>query len=120
MIEVYHLSTCKTCQRVLEALDLPESAYIQDIKAKNVQPEQLQRMYERAGSYEALFSRRARKYRSLGLHEQTLTEEDYKKYILEEYTFLKRPVILVEEQIFMGSAKKQVEAAQTALANYTK
>jgi arsenate reductase len=48
-------------------------------------------MKELAGSYEALFSRRAMKYRSMGLNEMELSEDDYRKYILEEYTFLKRP-----------------------------
>ena len=69
-------------------------------------------MYQLAGSFEALFSRRAMKYRSLGLNEQELNEADYKKWILEEYTFLKRPVILIDGEIFIGNAKKNVAAAQ--------
>ena len=42
------------------------------------------------GSYEALFSRRAMKFRSMGLADKTLTEQDYRQLILDEYTFLKR------------------------------
>ena len=63
-------------------------------------------MKKLSGSYESLFSRRALKYKALGLKDKVLTEEDYKNYILEEYTFLKRPVILFEGQIFVGNAAK--------------
>ncbi len=68
-------------------------------------------MKEMAGSYEAIFSRKAMKYRAWGLNEKQLGEADYKKYILEEYTFLKRPVIIIEEDIFVGNSKKVVAAA---------
>lgn len=68
-----------------------------------------------AGSYEALFSRVALKYRSLGLNEKQLSEEDYKKYILEEYTFLKRPVIIIKDAVFIGNSKNTIAAAKAAL-----
>lgn len=112
MKKIYHLSTCKTCQRVIQELNGGEGFEMQDIKTEKITPEQLEQMYEMAGSYEALFSRRAMKYRSLGLNEMDLGEDDYRKYILEEYTFLKRPVIIVDDAIFVGSAKKQVQEAK--------
>lgn len=55
------------------------------------------------------------KYRSLGLNEKELTEEEYKNLILEEYTFLKRPVIVVDDAVFVGNSKKTVEAAKAKL-----
>ena len=76
---------------------------------------ELERLKEVAGSYEALFNRRARKYRSEGLKEQDLQEADYKKLILEEYTFLKRPIVLINQQYFIGNSKKVVAAAKEAL-----
>ena len=72
-------------------------------------------MKEKAGSYEALFSRRALKYKELGLKDKHLSEKDYRKLILEEYTFLKRPVALVGGKIFVGSEKKTVEALNNAV-----
>ena len=66
---------------------------------------------EKVGSYEGLFSKRALKYRGLGLHEMDLKETDYRKYMLEEYTFLKRPFIIYDENIWIGNAKKEVESA---------
>ena len=68
-----------------------------------------------SGSYESLFSRRALKYKALGLKDKTLSETDYKNFILEEYTFLKRPVIIINNAIFVGNSKKTVEAASLAL-----
>ncbi|MEM1121283.1 MAG: ArsC/Spx/MgsR family protein [Bacteroidota bacterium] len=111
MRKIYHLATCNTCQRIIKELNNGEGFELQNIKEEKITPQQLEEMAEKAGSYEALFSRRARKYASMGLKEKTLTEEDYKSLILDEYTFLKRPVILIDESIFVGNAKKVVAAA---------
>lgn len=92
-----------------------EGFVLQDIKTEKLTPAQLDELKEKTGSYEALFSRRAIKYKELGLKDKTLTEADYRRLILEEYTFLKRPVTLNGKQIFVGSEKKTVEALKTAL-----
>lgn len=87
----------------------------QDIKTVAITPDQLSEMHALSGSYEALFSKTARKYRGLGLNEKELTAEDFRKYILEEYTFLKRPVFVVDDQIFIGNSKKTVAALSELL-----
>lgn len=115
MRKIYFLQSCSTCQRIMKELDLSGFDQ-QEIKSEPITAEQLAEMKALAGSYEALFSRRAMKYRQLGLHEQTLTENDYRDWILQEYTFLKRPVILIGNDIFVGSSKKVVAAAQETLA----
>ncbi len=88
---------------------------MQNIKEEKITPAQLDEMKKMAGSYEALFSRRALKYKELGLKDKQLTEKDYRKFILEEYTFLKRPVVIMNEKIFIGSEKKNVEALKKAI-----
>lgn len=96
--------------------ELPmESFEKQDIKTEAITESQLEEMKNLAGSYEPLFSRVAMKYRSMGLNEMTLQEDDYKKYILQEYTFLKRPVFIISDQIYIGNSKKNVSAVKTAL-----
>lgn len=115
MKKIYHLSTCNTCKKIIAALNQGEGFVLQDIKTEAITSDQLEEMFTLAGSYEALFTRRSRKYRTMGLHEQTLGEDDYRRLILEEYTFLKRPVVLIDGQIFIGNAKKTVEAAQALL-----
>ena len=114
-MKVYHLSTCSTNKRILKELDLQGSTNLQDIKKENITPEQLDEIKELAGSYEALFSRKAMKFRAQGLHEKTLSEQNYRDLILEEYTFLKRPIIVLGNQIFVGNSKKNVAAAKQAL-----
>lgn len=116
MKKIYHLSTCSTNQRILqETAAIKKGAVLQDIKSEPITPVQLDEMKQLAGSYEPLFSRKAMKFRSMGLHEQQLTEKDYRRLILEEYTFLKRPVAIVNDQIFVGNAKAVVEALKKAL-----
>ncbi|WP_258098896.1 arsenate reductase family protein [Marinoscillum pacificum] len=115
MKKVYHLSTCNTCQRIIKELGIGDEFEYQDIKTEKITETQLEEMKELAGSYESLFSRVARKYKELGLKEKTLSEEDYKQYILDEYTFLKRPVFIIDGQIFIGNSKKNVEAVANAI-----
>ena len=114
MKKVYYLSTCSTCKRIMDDLDL-SGFEKQDIKTEAMTSAQVDEMKALVGSYESLFSRKAMKYRSMGLNEMELTEADYRKYILEEYTFLKRPVFIIGDKIFIGNSKKEVEAVKQAL-----
>lgn len=115
MKKIYHLSTCSTCQRIIKELDIDSNFELQDIKTQKITEAQLEQMKDLSGSYESLFSRRAMKYKELGLKEKVLSEDDYRDYILSEYTFLKRPVLLIDGEIFVGNAKKTVENAKKAL-----
>lgn len=111
----YYLKTCNTCTRIIKTLNLPSHVVLQDIKLEPITAKQLNKMKILAGSYEALFSKRAKLYKDMGLKDQSLSEKDFKHYILEHYTFLKRPVLVLENQIFIGNSKKTVEAAKQAL-----
>jgi arsenate reductase len=116
MKKIYHLSSCDTTQKILKDIDAKrKGAELQDIKAEKITPEQLDDMRQLAGSYEALFSRKAIKYRTLGLNNKQLSEDDYRHLILEEYTFLKRPVAIINGQIFIGNTKQEVEKLKKAL-----
>jgi arsenate reductase len=116
MKKIYYLGTCSTCARIIEELGLKNKKFeFQDIKTEKITAVQLAEMKKIVGSYEVLFSRVALKYRALGLDKNKLTEDDYKKYILEEYTFLKRPVIIIKDKIFVGNSKNTVAAAKAEL-----
>jgi arsenate reductase (glutaredoxin) len=116
MKKIYHLANCSTCQEILDSFGphLPNFE-LQDIKTQKITEKQLDEMQALAGSYEALFSRRALKYRELGLNNKTLSELEYKNFILDEYTFLKRPVVIHNSAIFIGNAPKVVAAAREAM-----
>ncbi len=108
MKKVYFLQTCDTCRRILKEVNT-NGFERQEIKADNVSVSQLNEMYELSGSYEALFNKRAKLYTSMDLKNQTLSEADYRQYILDEYTFLKRPVFIFDYEIFIGNSKKVIE-----------
>jgi arsenate reductase len=115
MRHVFHLSSCSTCQRILREWDLDDSYTLQDIKTEAITAEQIDKMIDLAGSAESLFSRRAMKYKSMGLADKNLSEDDYRRLILQEYTFLKRPVLILDDQIYVGNSKKIVAEALEAI-----
>jgi arsenate reductase len=115
MNKIYHLSNCQTCQKIIAQLNNGEDCTLQNIKETNISAEVLDDLAAKVGTYEALFSRKAMKYRSLGLDKMTLTEQDYRKWMLEEYTFLKRPFVIIGDEVFIGNAQKTVDAAKNAL-----
>jgi len=117
MKKYYYLSTCTTCERIITELgEVLDGFEKQEIKTEPMTPEQVDQMEELSGSYEALFSKKARKFRSRGLNDMELLEHDYKRLINEEYTFLKRPVFIVDDQIFIGNSKKELDRLKATLA----
>ncbi len=115
MKKVYYLKTCSTCIRILKELNLSSDFILQDIKSEEITVKQLEQMKDLSGSYEALFSKRSQLYKKMDLKSQTLTEKDYKHYILHHYTFLSRPVFIIDNHIFIGNSKTNVEAVKKAL-----
>ncbi len=114
MKKIYFLKTCDTSMRILKSINI-EGFQLQEIKTNPITINQLEDMQKLTGSYEDLFSRRAKKYKQMDLKNQTLSEKDYRQLILDEYTFLKRPVIIINEKIFIGNSKKNVESLQAAI-----
>lgn len=108
-MKIYTLSTCDTSRRIIKPIS-KDGVEIKDIKKEMITPDELDEMKAFAGSYEALFSRRSRSYISMGLKDKSLHENDYRELILKDYTFLKRPVILIDDAIYIGNQKKNVES----------
>ena len=115
MKKIYYLGTCDTCIKVMKELELPDAFVKQDIKKEEITVKQLDELKNLAGSYEALFSKRAKLYKERNLKDETLTEEDFSRFLLEHYTFLKRPVVVNEGAIFIGNSKSVVEAAKQSI-----
>lgn len=111
MKKIFHLKSCSTNQRILKELNPGPDVELQNIKEQNIDPETLDFIKDKVGSYEALFSRKAMKFRQMGLHEKQLTEKDYRDLMLQEYTFLKRPFMINGDEVFVGNSKATVEAA---------
>ena len=109
MKKIFFLKTCDTCKRIMKELDFT-GFDLHEIKSTAITEAELIEMKDLAGSYEALFSRRAQNYKKLGLKDQKLSEDEIKNYILSDYTFLKRPVVVDGDKIFIGNEKKNLDA----------
>jgi arsenate reductase len=114
---MYHLGNCTTCQAIIKETGIDKKTVeMQDIKTGSITPAQLEQMKKMAGSYEALFSRRAMLYKEMGLKDKNLSESQYRDLILDHYTFLKRPVTILGKRIFIGNAKNTVQALKNAVS----
>ncbi len=106
----YWLPKCTTCQRAEQFLldhGITIDTYV-DVKTEAVDKATLQQLAEALGGVDKLFSKRALKYRALGLHEQTLSDADMLDWMAKEYTFIKRPVLVTDEgQVLSGFVPKQ-------------
>ncbi len=111
MKKIYHLKTCDTCRRMLKEIDTTDTL-LQEIKTDPITVKQLDELHKLTNNYEILFSRRAKKYKQMDLKNQVLTEKDYRQLILDEYTFLKRPVIINNNEVYVGNTKKRVDIFQ--------
>ncbi|MGI9532114.1 arsenate reductase family protein [Lutimonas sp.] len=116
MKKIYFLKTCDTCKRIMKSIPL-EGFEFQEIKSQPITEVQIDEMRTLSGSYESLFSRRAKKYAAMGLKNEILQEIDFKQLILSDYTFLKRPVIIKEKDIFIGSDKKNLSLLTASFSN---
>jgi arsenate reductase len=115
MKKIYYLSTCDTNKRILKELNLPKGFMMQDLKTNPISEKEVEELYHFSKSYEVLINKRARLYNERNLKNKTLKESNYKKLLLEHYTFLKRPVLINENEIFIGNSKKIVAAAKESL-----
>jgi arsenate reductase len=115
MDKIYYLASCDTCRKIIK--NLPKSAELefQDIRQNPMTETQLEELYQMSGSYEALFSKKAQLYKSMDLKNKNLTEADYKKYLLEHYTFLSRPVFIIKGKIYVGNSQPNIHAVTQAL-----
>jgi len=115
MNKLYYLASCDTCRKIIKSLPKNADFVYHDIKQDPISVDELEQMRELAGSYEALFSRKAQLYKSMDLKNKVLGEDDYKKYILEHYTFLSRPVFIIDNKIYIGNSQQNVHAIMQVL-----
>lgn len=112
---IFYLSTCDTCKRILKEWNPSDKIKLQDIKKQALTPAEIDTIKTAVGSYEAMFNKRARLYKSEGLKEIIKTDEDYRTYLLQDYTYLKRPVAIINGEFFVGNSASVVAQAKTAI-----
>jgi arsenate reductase len=116
MDKIYYLASCDTCRKIIKSLPKEHNLVFHDIKQDPITVAELEKMRELSGSYEALFSKKAQLYKSMDLKNKSLSEDDFKRYILEHYTFLSRPVFIIDGKIFIGNTQQNMLQVMKALA----
>jgi arsenate reductase len=106
--KIYYLASCDTCRKIIKSLPNAERLQFHDIRQNPITEKELEEMYQLSGSYEALFSKKAQLYKSMDLKNKSLTEADFKKYLLQHYTFLSRPVFIIDDKIYIGNGQKNI------------
>lgn len=114
---IFYLASCDTCRKIIKSLPKNVNLVYHDIKQDPITIAELEHMYSLSGSYEALFSKKAQLYKSMDLKNKNLTEDDYKKYILEHYTFISRPVFIIRDKIYIGNTQQNMLQVMKALEN---
>ena len=117
MNKIYFLASCDTCRKIIKALPNSDILTYIDIRQNPISEADLEEMYKLSGSYEALFSKKAQLYKSMDLKSKNLTESDYKKYLLEHYTFLSRPVVILNNEIYIGNTQPNILKLTKAMAS---
>jgi arsenate reductase len=112
----YYLKSCDTCKKIIDQLPADKLDLI-NIKDNPLTREQLKELRDMAGSYEALFNTRAQLLKDMQASEMPVHEEDFLQLLLQHYTFLKRPVAIVNQKIFIGNSPKNVLELKTELEN---
>lgn len=115
MNKIYYLASCDTCRKIIKSLPKNHNLVFHDIKQDPITLNELEEMRALSGSYEALFSKKAQLYKSMDLKNKSLTEDDYKNYIMEHYTFISRPVFVIDDKIYIGNTQQNMLQVMKAL-----
>jgi arsenate reductase (glutaredoxin) len=117
MKHVFYLDTCSSCRRILKEISPSSDFLLQNVKETPINEEQLNMLANLSGSYESLFNKQARKYREFELFKKDLSEDDYKTWMLKEYTFLKRPIFVINSSLYICKNKENIGNLKDKIKN---
>ncbi len=80
------------------------------LKTDRLPADEVRRLADFVGGPDKLFSRRAMKYRAMGLHEHEVSEDEMLRLMEEEYTFITRPVVVAGDRATAGFSAKRLDA----------
>lgn len=111
-VDVYWLPYCTTCQKAVAYLQekgVPIRSY-RNLKEEPLSEDEVRALAAKVGGVEKLFSKRAMKYRQMGLHERDVSEDEMVRLMAEEYTFVTRPVLVRDDRATVGFSTKRFDA----------
>jgi arsenate reductase len=110
-----YLSTCSTCVRIIKELGIQDVDYLQDVKQHQITSEQLAFLYAHTKSYEALINKRGRVYAQLKKEGADFSEAVFKRLLEQEYSCLKRPILIWNNIVYLGNSKATVAQMKDTL-----
>lgn len=109
-IKLYLLSHCSTCQRTAVELEARRARFERrDIRKQPLSRTEVANLARMAGGADKLFSRRALAYRRRNLHERTLAPDEMIDLMVEDDTFIRRPIIAQGERVLPGCTARQLD-----------
>lgn len=106
---LYWLPNCSTCKKAAQFLE-NQNVKISDfhnLKENSLSREEIEKLAEKVGGADELFSRRAQKYRAMRLNERELSDDEMLDLMASEYTFIKRPVLILNDKAIAGFSEKR-------------
>lgn len=102
MIKVYGIKNCNKIRDTFTWLKENEVEYIFiDVKKDPIPEEKLEEFVHKVG-LDVLVNRRGMKWRTLGLKDKNLNDEELFDVLQENQTMIKRPVIEFEDAVLVG------------------
>ena len=115
MNKLYYLSTCSSCKKIISSWKLNKSVKLIDIKKNPINSKGLESVYAISKNYEDIFNKRALLFREVKKETKNINENTYKELILKHYSFLKRPILIIGNKLFIGNTKEMVLKAKIEL-----
>jgi len=114
---IYYLASCETCRKIIKLLPSISRLVFHDIRQNPLLNRSWMRSMNYLGIMKRCLSKKAQLYKEWDLKNKHLTEVDFRKYLLEHYTFLSRPVFVIDDKIYIGNSQKNILEVQKVLAN---
>lgn len=107
-VTFYWLSGCSTCQKAKGFIERHgiRDFELRDIKETPLSRGEIETLAKMLGGAEELFSRRAVKYREMKLGEREVSPAEMLDLMSAEYTFLKRPILVMKGKAIAGYFEK--------------
>jgi arsenate reductase len=104
----YWLPGCSTCQKAKGFIERHgiRDFELRDIKENPLSRGEVESLAKMLGGADELFSRRAVKYREMKLNEREVSTAEMLDLMSEEYTFLKRPILVMKGKAIAGYFEK--------------
>lgn len=108
---LYWLSHCSTCKKAHQFLENRgvKIARFHNLKEESLSQREVEELAEMLGGTGNLFSKRAIKYREMNLNERELSADEMLDLMSGEYTFIKRPVLVINGKAVAGFSEKVYE-----------